>query len=185
MSVPTPTSGPRWKRRYLARLIAGPWTLRARRSKALRAYLDAHGYITPHFTWQSYACTDGTPVPGALRPNAIRLHWRLEILRHRLGDCPVTVDGPYRTEARNIAVGGARDSRHVHADAADFFVAQVERWIAHGARIGRGAKSRAQVLRLAGRTFYNGGLGNENSGTLHVDARGFKARFVTWVGAHA
>jgi peptidase M15-like protein len=182
MSVPIPTTGPRWKQRYLARLIANPWKLTARRSKALRAHLDAHGYITPHFTWSSYACSDGTPVPGELRSNAIRLHWRLELLRHRLGDLPMVVDGPYRTKARNIAVGGASDSRHVHADAADFFVAQVDGWVAHG-RANGGPKSRGDVLRLASRTFYNGGLGNENSGTLHVDARGCKARFVTWVAA--
>lgn len=184
MSLPAPSTGPRWKRRYLSALIAKPWMLLARRSHALRAYLDAHGYITPHFTWSSYACTDGTPVPGDLRPNAIRLHWRLEILRHRLGDVPMTVDGPFRTKARNIAVGGASDSRHVHADAADFFATQVDGWIAHGKGNG-GPNSRGDILRLASRTFYNGGLGNENSGTLHVDARGFKVRFVTWVASHA
>lgn len=122
-------------------------------------------------------------MPSELRSNAIRLHRRLELLRHRLGDVAMVVDGPYRTKARNIAVGGASDSRHVHADAADFFVAQVDGWVAHGRGNG-GPRSRGDVLRLASRTFYNGGLGNENSGTLHVDARGFKARFVTWVAAH-
>jgi hypothetical protein len=142
--------------------------------------LDAKGMITPHFSWASYACSDGTPVPRKLRGNAIQLHWRLELLRHRLGDVPMVVDGPYRTPERNRAVGGAPDSRHVHADGADFFAQQVSRWIEHGRKTGRGAKSRDDVLRLASRTFFNGGLGNENSGTLHVDARGFMARFVTW-----
>jgi uncharacterized protein YcbK (DUF882 family) len=91
-------------------------------------------------------------------------------MRHRLGDAPMTVDGPYRTEARNRAVGGAPLSRHVQADAADFFVDQVDRW----------PGSREHVLAIAERTFYNGGVGNETSGTLHVDARGSKARFVSW-----
>jgi hypothetical protein len=162
------------------RLMATPWTMRARRSPALRKELDRRGLITPHFSWASYACTNGTPVPTDLRANAIRLHWRLEVLRHRLGDVPMVVDGPYRTVERNREVGGASDSRHIHADGADFFVAQVERWIGHGRQTGRGAKSRDDVLRLAERTFAKGGLGNENSGTLHVDARGFRARFVTW-----
>jgi hypothetical protein len=59
-------------------------------------------------------------------------------------------------------------------------VAQVNRWIDHRKASGRGAKSRDDVLRLASRTFYNGGVGNENGGTLHVDARGAKARFISW-----
>ncbi len=176
----TPGALARRRRRRLARLMARPWSARARHSGALRRELDRRGLITPHFSWASYAGTDGTPVPTPLRPNAVRLHWRLELLRHRLGDVPMIVDGPYRTPQRNREVGGARDSRHIHADAADFFVAQVDRWIAHGRETGRGAKSRDDVVRLASRTFFNGGVGNENSGTLHVDARGFKARFITW-----
>ena len=55
MSVPLPTTGRKVRRRYLAYLIHRPWLARARRSKALREYLDKHGYITPHFTWKSYA----------------------------------------------------------------------------------------------------------------------------------
>ena len=171
------------KQQRIERLMARPWAGRARRSRELRRELDRRGLITPHFTWASYAGTDGTPVPQALRANAIRLHWKLELMRHRIGDQPMVVDGPYRTPKRNREVGGAQDSRHVHADGADFFVGQVDRWIAHGRQTGRGPKSRADVLRIAGRTFFNGGVGNENSGTLHLDARGVKARFVTWVAA--
>ena len=117
---------------------------RARRSRALRKELDRRGLITPHFTWTSYACTDGTPVPPDLRANAIRLHWRLELMRHRLGDQPMVVDGPYRTVKRNREVGGAANSRHIHADGADFFVQQVDRWIAHGRQTRRGPPGRAQ-----------------------------------------
>jgi hypothetical protein len=180
---PAPPSGRLRARRQrrLERLMAKPWSARARRSPALRKELDRLGLITPHFTWTSYACTDGTPVPRELRANAIRLHWRLELLRHRLGDVPMSVDGPFRTAQRNREVGGAKDSRHVHADGADFFVAQVDRWTDHGRKTGRGARSRDDVVRIAERTFFNGGVGNETSGTLHLDARGFKARFVKWV----
>jgi uncharacterized protein YcbK (DUF882 family) len=93
-----------------------------------------------------------------------------------MGDIPMTVDGPYRTPARNKAVGGAIDSRHLHADGADFFAQQVDRWVAQSPRL----RSRADVLRLADQIFAKGGVGNETSGTLHVDARGWRARFVTW-----
>lgn len=177
MSCPLPPRSRPLLRSYIAR----PWLPAARVSPAARRWLDDHGYITPHFTWGSYACTDGTPVPRELRPNAIRLHWRLEILRHRLGDQPMTVDGPYRTRKRNREVGGAPESRHVYADGADFFRGQVDRWAEGIRRRGESlAAARGRVLALASRTFYAGGVGNENSGTLHVDTRGHKVRFVTW-----
>jgi predicted transposase YbfD/YdcC len=174
MSLPLPSP----RRRLLRSMLRKPWTRRAQHSPAVRRWLDRHGYITPHFTWRSYADTGGHPVPHNLRRNAIRLHWKLERLRHELGDVAMTVDGPYRTAAHNRAIGGALDSRHVHADGADFFAEQVDRWVRDGK-----ARNRADVLNIAGRVFSNGGVGNETSGTLHLDARGARARFVTWQGA--
>lgn len=171
-----PVALPPRRRALLRRHITRPWTRAARVSPAARRWLDSRGYITPHFSWHSYACTDGTSVPRHLRGNAIRLHWRLELTRHRLGDVRMTVDGPYRTEAKNVEVGGASDSRHKYADAADFFVTQVDHWIRTSPKLA----SRADVLRVVNRTFYNGGVGNEASGTLHVDTRGVRARFVAW-----
>lgn len=180
MPVPVPPKS----RPLLRRLILTPWSLPSRRSPAVRRWCDRHGYITPHFTWASYACQDGTPVPTRLRRNAIRLHGKLELFRHRLGDQPMTVDGPYRTDAHNRQVGGAPLSRHVQADAADFFAAQVTSWADGCRRKGESTGDAwRRVLAIADRTFYNGGLGNENTGTLHVDARGFKARFETWRAA--
>ena len=67
-------------------------------------------------------------------------------------------------------------SRHIHADGADFFLAQVTAWVQKSPKL----TSRDDVLKIANAVFADGGLGNENSGTLHVDARGIKARFVTW-----
>ncbi len=88
----------------------------------------------------------------------------------------MTVDGPYRTPAKNRAVGGASNSRHTYADAADFFAAQVDRWVRQSPTL----RSKGDVVRIADRTFK--GVGNETSGTLHVDERpGPKVRFVTWV----
>ncbi len=176
-----PVKLPPRSRPLLRRYIRKPYLTAARTSPAARKWLDRHGYITPHFSWESYACRDAqhTPVPKKLRANAIRLHWKLELFKHRLGDVPVVVDGPYRTEAHNRRVGGARNSRHTFADGADFFAAQVDRWIRDSAKL----KSRADVIRVAERTFPDGGVGNENTGTLHLDARGWKARFVTWVAS--
>ncbi|MEJ7783162.1 MAG: D-Ala-D-Ala carboxypeptidase family metallohydrolase [Solirubrobacteraceae bacterium] len=171
MSVPLPSR----RRPALRRHIQRPWTAAARRSPAARRWLDKHGYITPHFTWASYACSDGTPVPKRLRGNARRLHWALERFRHALGDLAVNVDGPYRTDAKNREVGGASLSRHVFADAADLFADQVDGWVARSKQL----RSRQDVLRIADRIFK--GVGNESSGTLHVDMRpGPISRFVSW-----
>lgn len=162
------------------KLHGKPWKARARASRAVRKHLDAQDQVTPHFTWAEFACQDAqrTAVPPNLRANTIRLCWLLEKLRHQLGDVAITIDSGYRTPQRNREVGGAPDSRHTHGDAADFFAAQVDRWIAQGI-----AKDRAAVIAIANRIFASGGVGNETSGTLHVDARGWKARFITWVAA--
>src|SRR5919199_6091924 len=164
----------------LDKLAAQPWKLRASASRALRKHLDAQRLVTPHFAWSEFASHDPqkTPVPANLRANTIRLCWLLEKMRHQLGDVPMTVDSGFRTRDWNRHVGGAADSRHMHGDAADFFVAQVDSWVAKGT-----AANRAAVLAIAERIFASGGVGNENSGTLHVDARGWRARFVTWIAA--
>ncbi len=162
------------------KLHGKPWTMQARASRKVRKHLDTQDHVTPHFTWAEFACQDAqkTAVPPDLRANTIRLCWLLEKMRHQLGDVPMSIDSGYRTPERNREVGGAADSRHTHGDAADFFAAQVDGWITQGT-----APSRAAVVAIASRIFASGGVGNETSGTLHVDARGWKARFVTWVAA--
>jgi hypothetical protein len=173
MPVPTPSR----RHPVLRRHVLKPWTVAARRSPALRRYCDSHAYITPHFSWASYACSDGTPVPKDLRGNARRLHLDLERFRHAIGDLPVTVNGPYRTPAKNREVHGALLSRHIHADAADLYKEQVDGWVARAKHL----RSRADVIRIAERIFT--ATGNETSGTLHVDSRpGPKVFFVTWKG---
>jgi hypothetical protein len=162
------------------KLAAKPWKMRARASRGVRKHLDTQRLVTPHFAWSEFTGHDPqkTPVPANLRANTIRLCWLLEKMRHELGDVPMKIDSGYRTPEWNRQQRGASKSRHVQGDAADFFVAQVDRWIAQGT-----ARNRADVLAIANRIFASGGVGNETSGTLHVDARGWRARFVTWVAA--
>lgn len=172
----------RARKRYIAHLMRYPWSRRARRSRILRQHLDAHGQITPHFAWSEMADTGGVPVPARLRPNAIRHCWQLERFRRRLAKkanqrkrtfSGIHIDGPYRTPAHNVAVGGAKYSQHMNACATDHFVTQVRRWQAET------GLSQAEVVAIANSIFR--GLGNETSGTLHLDSRtGPRARFVTW-----
>jgi uncharacterized protein YcbK (DUF882 family) len=76
-------------------------------------------FITPNFSWQEFACHDGTEVPDAVRPNVRRLCTSvLEPLRTRWGG-PIVVISGYRTRSYNASVGGARLSRHCDGEAAD------------------------------------------------------------------
>ncbi|MET8824496.1 D-Ala-D-Ala carboxypeptidase family metallohydrolase [Streptomyces sp. NPDC004610] len=61
----------------------------------------------------------GNVSAATARSNALRTMWKLEALRHALGDQPLTVTSGFRSQACNAAVGGASDSRHLYGDAAD------------------------------------------------------------------
>lgn len=61
----------------------------------------------------------GAVSASAAKANALRTMWKLEALRHALGDQPITVTSGFRSKACNAAVGGASDSRHLYGDAAD------------------------------------------------------------------
>jgi uncharacterized protein YcbK (DUF882 family) len=89
----------------------------------------------------------------------------LEQLRHALDDQPLPILSWYRTPAHNSAVGGASQSRHMQADAADFTVQTVE-----GFGSGRFDSACEKV-------FANGGFGRYPSGSRHGDTRGSRARW--------
>jgi zinc D-Ala-D-Ala carboxypeptidase len=63
---------------------------------------------------------DGGAVSEATaRSNALRAMWKLEAMRHALGDRPLIVTSAFRSHRCNAAVGGASNSRHLYGDAAD------------------------------------------------------------------
>ncbi|MEU9979872.1 D-Ala-D-Ala carboxypeptidase family metallohydrolase [Streptomyces sp. NPDC050856] len=65
-------------------------------------------------TWAGGAVSAATA-----KSNALRTMWKLEAMRHALGDQPLTVTSGFRSYACNEAVGGASGSRHLYGDAAD------------------------------------------------------------------
>lgn len=65
-------------------------------------------------TWSGGAVSAATA-----KSNALRTMWRLQAMRHALGDMPLTVTSGFRSRACNAAVGGAADSRHLYGDSAD------------------------------------------------------------------
>lgn len=145
-----------------------PYSLYARRNKGFRRWLDDNGYLTPNFTKREAACKDGTPVPDRLN-RACRDHaFKLERLRHAVGDRPIPIISWYRHPAYNRRVGGASRSQHINAIATDI----PREWVS---RVGR-----RKVLAEANRIFYNGGLGTYPWGAIHVDSRGWRARWSSY-----
>ncbi|WP_345586394.1 D-Ala-D-Ala carboxypeptidase family metallohydrolase [Streptomyces prasinosporus] len=77
-----------------------------------------------HFSYSELNDCNSTWSGGAVsastaKSNALRTMWKLEALRHALGDQPITVTSGFRSYACNEAVGGASGSRHLYGDAAD------------------------------------------------------------------
>ena len=93
------------------------------------------------------------------RQNALRSMWKLEALRHALGDQPIRVTSGFRSVACNSSVGGASDSRHLYGDAVD---------------LGAGPHSLCTLAQAARNHGFNGILGPgfpDHDDHVHVDHR--------------
>jgi len=165
-----PGEVPKWVPSQYWELWQKPWDDAASKSSKFRELCWEHGFASPHFERKETSCHDpqNTPVPGNLRANAQRQAFNLEKLRHALGDKPLAILSWYRTPAWNAQVGGASQSRHMQADAADFTVQTVS-----GFGTGR-------FDQICDKLFANGGVGNYPSGSRHVDSRGTRARWTSF-----
>ncbi|MFB9233967.1 D-Ala-D-Ala carboxypeptidase family metallohydrolase [Plantactinospora siamensis] len=100
--------------------IAGPKTF-------AKLYALQDNDCTPaHFSYAELddgcggAGWDGGPLSAAAtRANALRMMWKLEALRHALGDRPLTVISGFRSRSCNAKVDGAARSQHLYGNAAD------------------------------------------------------------------
>ncbi|MEU3792299.1 D-Ala-D-Ala carboxypeptidase family metallohydrolase [Streptomyces fructofermentans] len=77
-----------------------------------------------HFTYSELNDCNTTWAGGAVsasaaKANALRTMWKLEALRHALGDQPIRVTSGFRSTTCNQNAGGASSSRHLYGDAAD------------------------------------------------------------------
>ncbi|WP_324788067.1 D-Ala-D-Ala carboxypeptidase family metallohydrolase [Streptomyces sp. H51] len=61
----------------------------------------------------------GAVSAATAKANALKTMWKLEAMRHALGDVPINISSGFRSYACNNAVGGAANSRHLYGDAAD------------------------------------------------------------------
>ncbi|MFJ5559272.1 D-Ala-D-Ala carboxypeptidase family metallohydrolase [Streptomyces sp. NPDC093250] len=98
--------------------VAGPQTY-------TKLYALQDDDCTPvHFSYAELNRCNSTWSGGAVsaataKSNALRTMWKLEAMRHALGDEPLRVTSGFRSHACNDAVGGASSSRHLYGDAAD------------------------------------------------------------------
>jgi len=61
----------------------------------------------------------GNVSAATARANALVSMWKLQAMRHALGDQQIRVTSGFRSQACNAAVGGASSSRHLYGDAVD------------------------------------------------------------------
>lgn len=102
--------------------VAGPAT-----QAQLNALQQSDG-STAHFDFSEFTdrvsgTFDGGKVSAAAaKENARRAMYKLEALRKKLGNVPITVNSGFRSIAHNADVGGASDSMHLYGTAADLDV---------------------------------------------------------------
>jgi uncharacterized protein YcbK (DUF882 family) len=125
---------------------------------------------TPHLSWKELACKDGTPFPVEWkRTRAIQLAGVFEYIRERCGKKPITVLSAYRTVARNAAIGGAKNSYHLHGLAMDL-----------KPPAGMTVDEFYNIIKKDARPLGIGGLGKYKT-FVHIDMR-TGTRLLEWLG---
>ncbi|MDB9313495.1 D-Ala-D-Ala carboxypeptidase family metallohydrolase [Spirulina sp. CS-785/01] len=114
-----------------------------------------------NFTW-SEATKGGSrlPVNAGVTNQIMTMAKRMDEVRSKLGDRPITITSWYRPPRVNRAVGGARNSSHLRGHGVDFVVSGM---------------SPREVQRELD-PWWNGGLGYGRTFT-HLDNRGYRARW--------
>ena len=122
--------------------------------------------VSNNFNSEEFDCTDGTKVPEMYMPNLIELAKNLQVLRDFLNE-PVLITGSgYRTPSHNAKVGGAKQSQHLTASAADINVKSKTPY-----QLGKTIESLINKGMMK-----QGGIGIYK-GFVHYDIRGLKARW--------
>lgn len=119
--------------------------------------------LTPHFHLSEFHSKDGVKVPAGLVPRIRKVAEALEKVRAELGASLIVTSG-YRSPAHNAEVGGASQSQHVEARAADIYSPELE------AKHGTEAMVR-KVIAAARSVPEIHGIGINYSNFVHVDIR--------------
>jgi len=121
--------------------------------------------LTENFSLQEFMCNDGSDVPNEYLPNVIVLANNLQVLRDFIKK-PITINSAYRSPKYNAKVGGAKNSQHLVAKAADLRVEGLTP---------KELANAIESLIKAGK-MHQGGIGIYPTFT-HYDIRGTKARW--------
>jgi zinc D-Ala-D-Ala carboxypeptidase len=110
-----------------------------------------------HFKVKEFACKHC----GEIKID-INLLVKLEELRRAIGNKPIIINSGYRCKTHNTRVGGAKNSQHMYGKAVDIRV---------------NGMSPRTLEKYADTVFSNGGVGMGGATIVHVDTRGYKARW--------
>jgi zinc D-Ala-D-Ala carboxypeptidase len=121
--------------------------------------LDNPGQIK-HFKKDEFRCKHcgQLPAQGIDR----RLVLMLEQLRTMIGSKPIVITSGYRCPTHNKATGGAANSQHMYGKAADILV---------------NGMSPRELEKYCDKLFANDGVGLGGATIVHVDTRGYRARW--------
>ena len=121
--------------------------------------------ITENFSLSEFDCKDGSELPTALLPNVLDLADNLQVLRDYLG-VPISINSAYRSLEHNRKIGGATNSQHLLAKAADIVVES------------KTPEQVANIIKylISEGKMIQGGLKAYKTFT-HYDIRGYKARW--------
>ncbi len=90
--------------------------------------LESSDGSTAHFEFSEFTSHDGSGFGGGkvgtstVKENIRRLMYKLEAVRKKAGNSPITINSGFRSVAYNSSIGGASNSMHVYGTAADIVV---------------------------------------------------------------
>lgn len=106
--------------------------------------------LTPNFKYREFDCKCGC----STTKHNTELSNKLQILRDYVKK-PIIITSPYRCPTHNSKVGGARQSRHMDGNAADFIIENMDVW---------------EIGKICESIGFNG-IGVYDDGYVHVDVR--------------
>ena len=120
-------------------------------------------HYSKNFSRKELDCKCGCKTPKHIEVELTNLAYDLEKLREAHGG-PISILSAYRCSSRNRIIGGASNSQHMYGKAADLLVpkGQQKKYVASAEKVP---------------AFRNGGIGVYPNGGVHVDRRGYVARW--------
>lgn len=121
--------------------------------------------LTENFEKKEFESKDGAAMPAAVLAQIQELAKNLQVLREKVKK-PIVITSGYRSPAHNKAIGGAKESKHILGQAADFKVPGMTPKQVY-----------LIILQLIKEGKMKPGGLHAYSGWVHYDIRGYNARW--------